>query len=233
MKSLLALIALAIPLHASQLREIDAVFFCLKHSRDIREVQVPSGEKTTGIRLSTASLTLPEKITLPEDGKLRLLRTASAGNQPVVAATVAIPPALDQVLILLVPAPSSEPAAYRALVLDRAAASFPLGSYRIVNLSPHAIRGAIGRSYIEAKPGGGALLKLSGNPGQVQPLKFEYLNDSGWSRLTESRAAVRDDRRWLLCAYLDPATGRMNLRSIPDRTPAGAPSPLASIERSE
>ena len=27
------------------------------------------------------------------------------------------------------------------------------------------------------------------------------------------------DRRWLLCVYRDPDSGRMNLRSIPDRAP--------------
>ncbi|RYD49290.1 MAG: hypothetical protein EOP85_01910 [Verrucomicrobiaceae bacterium] len=49
-------------------------------------------------------------------------------------------------------------------------------------------------------------------------MRFEIEKEGRWSRLTETRCAVRKDRRWLLCVYLDPATGRVNMRSIPDRS---------------
>ena len=48
------------------------------------------------------------------------------------------------------------------------------------------------------------------------------------TNVAETRAAIRQDRRWLMFIFEDPATGRMNIRSIPDRTaPAKPEAPAA------
>jgi hypothetical protein len=88
----------------------------------------------------------------------------------------------------------------------------------MINISPHPIRGAIGKSIIESKPGSVANLKPEGEPGAIVAMKFEYYSENRWNLLTETRCAIRNDRRWLTCIYLDPSTGRMNIRSIPDRS---------------
>jgi hypothetical protein len=51
------------------------------------------------------------------------------------------------------------------------------------------------------------------------PVRFEFFDQDRWNLLTETRCAIRKDRRWLTCIYQDPVTRRMNIRSIPDRTP--------------
>ncbi|MCB1133646.1 MAG: hypothetical protein KDN05_21180, partial [Verrucomicrobiae bacterium] len=130
-----------------------------------------------------------------------------------------LPEGIGRALVVLFPAAEGSKEAYRSLVLNHDLQDFPLGVYRMINISPHPIRGAIARNYIEARPGGIANLKPAGEPGDVMPVRFEYFDEGRWNLLTETRCAIRRDRRWLTCVYQDPATGRMNIRSIPDRTP--------------
>ena len=76
----------------------------------------------------------------------------------------------------------------------------------------------MGRQVVKAEPGAIANLEIKGEPGSIVPVRFEFFEEKRWNLLTETRAAVRNDRRWLMCIYQDPSTGRMNIRSIPDRT---------------
>ena len=119
---------------------------------------------------------------------------------------------------MLFPAAADSTDKYRCVVFNHDLTDFPLGVYRLINLSDKPIRGAVGREFVETKPGGVANLALKGEPGAVIPLRFEFFEENRWNLLTESRAAVRKDRRWLMCIYQDPVTGRMNMRSIPDRS---------------
>jgi hypothetical protein len=109
---------------------------------------------------------------------------------------------------------------YRSIVINHDLGDFPFGAYRMINVSPHPVRGSVARDYIEAKPGGMANLEPQGEPGAIVPVKFEFFDKGRWNLLTETRAAIRKDRRWLTCIYQDPVTGRMNMRSIPDRSGA-------------
>ena len=43
--------------------------------------------------------------------------------------------------------------------------------------------------------------------------------------MTKTRWAFRKDRRSLLCAYLDPRTKRVKIRSIPERIVPATDSP--------
>ena len=124
--------------------------------------------------------------------------------------------------MVLFPAPKGATEPTAVLCFNHDLQDFPLGVYRLINLSPHPIRGAIAREFVEAKPGGVANLEPAGEPGAVVPVRFEFFDKDRWNLLTETRCAIRKDRRWLTCIYQDPATGRMNIRSIPDRTPVMA-----------
>ncbi len=214
MKKLAALIALALPLHAAtESRTVEVSFYCFKYAPGVESVQVSHGDATKAVRLSTANITQPVSLSFTGDQAL-IQRADKAG----VAAKVQIPAELGKALVVLMPSPSGSAEPYQAFALDYGHDRFPLGTYRLVNVSKHAVRGAIGRSYAEVKPGGIAGIELKGEEGATQGAKFEFNEKGKWNRLTESRCAVRRDRRWLVCVYQDPATRRMNLRSIPDRT---------------
>ena len=134
---------------------------------------------------------------------------------------------IRRALVVLFPNPKNPKEPYRSLVLDHGLKGFPLGVYRLINVSPYPVRGIIGRETAQVKPGGIAQLELMGEPGATAQMRFEFFDKNRWNLLTESRCAIRKDRRWLACIYSDPATGRMNIRSIPDRTatPAATPAP--------
>ncbi len=214
MKYLLAFLALALPLHADP-RNVDVSFFCLKYAPGTQELHVP--QQPDAIRLSTANITAPVTVAVENDEAFfHTTAILDPKKLPPLAAKVHIPKNVNKALVVLVPAPSGSLQPYHGLVIDHGA-DFRMGTYRVINFSKRSIRGAIGKSYIEANSGASANLELQGDAGAVQGVRFEFHDGERWNRLTETRCAVRKDRRWLLCVFQEPG-GRMNMRSIPDRT---------------
>jgi len=173
------------------------------------------------VELSTANIVGPVMSLLTE-GKLTVhgepTPSAEGGTTYPVIGSATLPSGLRRALVVLLPDPENKQTPYRTLVIEHDPEGFPLGTYRLINLSTHPIRGAVGRSIVRAEPGGLATLEPKGEPGSVLPVRFEYHANERWNRLTETRCAVRKDRRWLMCVYRDPKTRRLNIRSIPDRT---------------
>ena len=150
--------------------------------------------------------------------------TSMTGRSPLragspVLATAKVPKGIQRALVIQLPASKGAAEPYRSLVLNHDLQDFPLGVYRLINISPHPIRGAIAHNFVEAKPGGIANLEPAGEPGAIAPMRFEFFEQDRWKLLSVTRCAIRKDRRWLTCIYQEPATGRMNIRSIPDRAP--------------
>jgi hypothetical protein len=109
-------------------------------------------------------------------------------------------------------------------VVDQSESEFPPGSYQLINSPPYPVRCRVGgRSALSASGTVQALQPID-VPGKMMSVEFEYHDGERWRRMTTTRWAYRNDRRSLLCLYLDPADKRMKLRSIPDRviTPATA-----------
>ncbi len=207
---------------AEPLPKIVASFYAFGYVSGHEKVRIMTGaESFQEIQLSTANIVGPvEAVAI--DGSLRICdnpQTVEGKVTHPVLSTVKLPAGIKRALVILFPAAKDGKEPYRSLVLNHDLKDFPLGVYRLINVSPHPIRGAIARDYVEAKPGGVANLEPGGAPGAVVPLRFEFFDQGRWNLLTETRCAVRKDRRWLTCVYQDPVTGRMNIRSIPDRTP--------------
>jgi hypothetical protein len=214
--------------------KISASFYAFAYVPGHESVQVPTvGGAFQTVRLSTANIIGPVACPVV-DGKLTLHSAKApaepANAAPAVLTTATVPTGIKRAVVILFPPAAGKTDEYRSLVINHDATDFPLGIYRLVNLANKPIRGAVGREIVQAKPGGIADLKLTGTPGTVVPVRFEFFEEKRWNLLTETRAAIRDDRRWLMFVYEDPATGRMNIRSIPDRTrpatpPAAPPAP--------
>jgi hypothetical protein len=209
--------------------KINASFYAFAYAPGHEKVHVMTGaEAYEEVQLSTANIVGPVTV-VAVAGALRIcdkpLTVERKITHPVLA-TAKIPQGIQRALVVLFPAAKGAKEPYRSLVLNHDLKDFPLGVYRMINISPHPIRGAIARKFIEAKPGGIANLELAGQPGTIAPVRFEFFDQGRWNLLTETRCAIRKDRRWLTCIYKDPATGRMNIRSIPDRTP----TPVAVAE---
>lgn len=210
---------------AEPLPKVAASFYAFGYVPGHDKVQIMTGaEAFEEIQLSTANIVGPVTAAAVNGALLICDKPVTVGDKithPVLS-TAKLPSGIKRALVILFPAPKGGKEPYRSLVLNHDLQDFPLGVYRMINISPHPIRGAIARDFIEAKPGGVANLKPAGEPGSVVPVRFEYFDQGRWNLLTETRCAIRKDRRWLTCIYQDPVTGRMNIRSIPDRTPVVA-----------
>lgn len=213
MKPLLALLALTASAFA-ETRNVQVSFYCLKYVPGQETIHVRNGDVLEDVRLSTANLTNPVTATVT-DGEAFIHKQGGEPKSSPLAGRVVIPAAVSKALVVLVPSGGPEP--YRSLVIDHGD-SFKLGTYKVINFSQRPIRGAIGKSFIQAGAGHTTELELKGDAGTVQGVRFEFEKEGRWNRLTETRAAVRKDRRWLLCIFQDPTTERINMRSIPDRT---------------
>lgn len=220
MKYILTLLALASPLIAAETRNVEVAFYCLKYVPGIETIHIPKEAGSEAVRLSTANLTNPLQITLVDNQTVLHKSPAASPGQvppPPLAGRIKVPANINKALIVLVPNAGNAAEPYSTLVIDRGE-NFRLGTYRVINFSRQSIRGAIGKSFIEAHAGKISDLELKGEPGTVQGVRFEFEKEGRWNRLTETRCAVRRDRRWLLCIYQDPVTERINMRSIPDRS---------------
>lgn len=213
MKALAIIIALTLPLAAApEVRTVEASFYCFKQAPGVESISIVQGEKPATVKLSAANISDPVELPVVEG-----LATLRRPDSTAAAAKLKIPAGLRKALVVLLPAPSGSAEPYQAFAIDYARDTFRKGTYRLVNVSRHPVRGAIGRSYAEIKPGGTGDIELQGEEGATQGVKFEFHDQDAWKRLTETRCAVRRDRRWLVVVHEDPATHRMNLRSIPDR----------------
>jgi hypothetical protein len=213
-----------------QVQKIPASFYAFDYVAGHETVEIQTGANAfEEVRLSTANIVGPITA-ISAGGMLRIhakpVTVEGIVTHPVLSVTK-IPAGIRRALVVLFPNPKNPKEPYRSLVLDHGLKGFPLGVYRLINVSPYPVRGIIGRETAQVKPGGIAQLELMGEPGATAQMRFEFFDKNRWNLLTESRCAIRKDRRWLACIYSDPATGRMNIRSIPDRTatPAATPAP--------
>lgn len=201
--------------------KVAASFYAFDYAPKLQQVSIMAAEGDyQKITLSKANIIGPIEAVLV-DSNLALygapVETDGVITRPVVA-TVKIPSQIKKPLIVVFPAPEGKRRPYNSLVLDHANTDFPLGVYRVINASPFPIRGIISQNTIKTKPGSIEDLKPTGEPGTTVPMRFEYFENERWNLLTETRCAIRNDRRWLVCVYQDTRTGRLNLRSIPDRS---------------
>lgn len=224
--SFLSSAILLIPAIAQEHTIVSTHFYAFDYVSGCDSLMVPTGSETCQeMQLSKANIVGPVQVALA-DGVLTLYEKNPAVTQQAqrkALARVGYPSGLKNALIVLFPAGKGDALPYRALALNHHVQDFPLGVYRVINISPYAVRGAIGKSMIEAKPGSVGNLKPEGQPGAIVATRFEFFFEERWNLLTETRCAIRNDRRWLTCIYQDPSTGRMNIRSIPDRSAAFQP----------
>jgi len=222
-RPLLLLLAFA---HASLSQEappkIPTYVYAFAYAPGLKSIQLKTGDKAyQDLRLSTANIVSPVNAVI-SDGSISLHREPEANSEvenPVhpLIGKAKLKEGTKSALVVLLPSPPGSKLPYRSLVLEHARADFPMGVYRLINLSTYPVRGMVGQSIVRTKPGGIADLKLQGEPGAALPVRFEFFKDDRWNLLTETRCAVRKDRRWLMCLYEDPRTKRLNIRSIPDR----------------
>jgi hypothetical protein len=210
---------LPISLMAEELPTIPVSVFCFRYAGELRSLAVRSGEAATEtLELSTANLVGPVKAVV-ENGAVKFYQAPLVeGVVPLPAATVKLPAGCKRAVVVLVPNAAGETLPYRGFAFSHDNGSFPMGSMKLINLSPYPVRWNVGGEVMGLRPGAIEGFRPKGEPGSNQNVVFQFQKNERWLPMTTTRWAVRDDRRYLMCLYEDPATRRMGLRSIPDRT---------------
>ncbi|MEM1085490.1 MAG: hypothetical protein AAGI48_15365 [Verrucomicrobiota bacterium] len=217
------------PLFAQEkLPTVQASFYAFRYAPGLKTIYLRTGaESFEPTRLSTANLIGPRKSVVTNGAiTLHTMETTEDGTETYPVVGVAkLRGGISKALIVLAPINKKDSKnKYQCLVIDHQAAKFPKGSYKMVNMSPHPIRGMIGKgTRFNCASGKVATFKTKGTPGEALPVLFQYEKEDRWRTLTETRWAHTENDRALLCAYLDTATKRMKLRSIPDNTRRQAP----------
>ncbi|MFK7912024.1 MAG: hypothetical protein AB8F34_15695 [Akkermansiaceae bacterium] len=230
--SLLLIIATTAPVIAQESeREVSAAFYAFKYAEGLKVVYLRTGENSyEPIALSTANMVGPIKARVT-GGNLSLHSRASNEEGKTAypkVGSVKVPDGISKVLIILAPRTKTNIPSYQTLLVDRGETNFQPGSYKLINLSPYPIRGAIGRgTRFLCNNGKISTFKTKGTPGQALPVLFQYQKNDRWQRLTETRWAHSKNKRTLLCAYFDRSSRRMRLRSIPDNIARNQPKAVA------
>lgn len=200
---------------------IHVSIYCFRYAPGLDTIHLrDKGGGFVKTELSTANIVGPRQVII-DNGTVTLHRQETAADgaatYPVIG-RVRVPDACPRALLLLLPAAKDAEFPYRGLAFAHTDRDFPLGTMKIVNLSPYPIRGAMGDDTVSVASGRIVDFKPGGEPGVSLPVLFQFQREDRWQRMAATRWTLRDDRRLLMCVYEDPANGRMYLRSIPDRT---------------
>ena len=119
--------------------------------------------------------------------------------------------------MVVYPAAKDAGLAYDSKAVEADPKKFPLGSFNLVNLSPNPVRISHEEVMIELESAGGRIFTPDHPAGESLEVRMDYKTGENWALLSSARWAARNDRRTLVCFQLDPASKRMNIKSVPLR----------------
>jgi hypothetical protein len=197
-------------------KSLTVSIYCMAYADGLKSVFVRSGKNQyQDITLSTANVVETRGV-LVEDGRIVLHGPAGEdGKHPVVADAEL--GAIDQPLIVLHPAGADGGLAYHSKAVEMDSKKFPLGSFHLVNLSPHPVRILHDEEVIELQSEDVRIFIPDHSAGDSLSMRMDYKHDDNWLLLSSARWPSRNDRRTLVCFQLDPASKRMNVKSVPLR----------------
>jgi len=190
--------------------------YCMAYADGLKSVFVKSAKnRYQPINLSTANI-VEANDSLVEDGRILLYGPAGEdGNHPVVAnAEIG---AIRQPLIVLHPAGADDGLAYHSKVVEIDSKKFPLGSFNLVNLSPYPVRISHEDEVMELESEDTRIFMPDHSANDSLAMSMDYKTGENWLLLSSARWPSRNDRRALVCFQLDPASKRMNVKSVPLR----------------
>jgi hypothetical protein len=218
-RNLLLLFALALltpPTAGANPEKAKPLLFCVSYAPGFSSLFIKQADsRYQDIALSTANVI--ELAAAPiEKGTISLYGPAGDDGKHALAATVELVGTAAP-LIVLNPAAAGANPPYTATVVDAAPAKFPLGSYHVVNLSPHLVRINRDKTTVEIPAAGAHVYQAKSDDGAPLAITIDYKPENEWLLLSSSNWASRDDRRTLVCIVEDPSSKRMVIKSIPLR----------------
>jgi hypothetical protein len=206
------LLGLTLAASAQETPNISLRTLCFTHVDQVQKVFATGSEPGSSVEvpLFTETFSNPVEV-VATDGKLTFSLAAPAKDVPVLPAVKI--PAGQRILCLFLPNPGKKNQPYRVVAMADDMASFPLGSIKLMNLTPAVLRFDLGE-FSDAK----GLTVAPGKTGQIATIrKVNHLNQYDANALYQMKpgefvqfynsrwrsvAAKRD----IAIAYLDPVS---------------------------
>lgn len=161
---------------------------------------------------------------------------SSDNRAPVAAATIA--PEVKAAILVFVPvakapaaapAPAApEPLPWKVFVIEDTVKNFPDGGAFVANFYKQDVAFVIGENKILLKSGKshGLARPEKRDAFNMAPVVFQFQQDNAWRTASESLLRFVPGMRYLIFAYVDPASGRPRISTFQDFMPLAPPNPV-------
>jgi len=214
-------------LHAEDVRLIRCRFLCFGSGATPASLIVASDKGSDITCAVSDSQISPETVCPAKSDTIAFL--SSADRKPVAVAKVAAP--LNHVILIFVPAAKAPDALpWRVLVIEDSEKNFPDGGVFVANFYNKDIRMQIGDKTGLLHSGGEYGFPLPGKRDtfNMAPVVFQFQIDGQWRTANESMLRFLKGMRYLIFAYVDPASGRPRISTFNDvAPPPKPPTPMA------
>lgn len=213
--SLALLLGLTLATSAQGTRKIALRTLCFAHVEDVQKVFVAGSEpgSSTEVPLFTETFSRPVEV-VAIDGKLTFALAAQAAGQAKASAPTLPPvkvPDGARILCLFLPNPGKKGQPYQVVALADDLVSFPLGSVKLMNLTPAILRfdlgefaGSQGVTVAPGKTGTLASIRKVNHLNQYDAKALYQMNPGEFVQFYNSRWRSVAAKRDIAIAYLDP-----------------------------
>ncbi len=231
MRFLLVSLILLLPGHASsqETRQVQCRFLRFGGDDDSATVLVQASKGTeVSCALSTSALSAPVAC-MATDNKIAFL---TAGDKKP-AAVVAIPAQVRTAVLVFVKNEGADASSgglpWKVMAIEDSPKNYPEGGAFVVNLYSKDIRFVIGehKGMLHPAMSFGYAAPTQKDDFNMAPAVFEFQQGETWRLASESNLRFLPAYRYLIFAFVDPASGRPRIRTIQDfgKTPVPVPAP--------
>ncbi len=183
---------------------------------------IAAAEKGTEINCPLSSSQISRKVVCFAVGN-QIPFLSAADRKPLATAT--IPPGVSSALLVFIQAPGgteAAAAAWKILVIEDTAKTFPDGGAFVANFYNKDIRFIIGEHKGLLRAGGlhGYPMPEERDSFNMAPVVFEFQQAEKWRIANESALRFLPGMRYLIFAYADPRSGRPRINTYQDMAPA-------------
>ncbi len=167
----------------------------------------------------------PELVLGLKDNALHFL--SAEDRKP--AATAKIPAGMKRAILIFVAADKGAAGLpWRVFVIEDSSKNFPEGGAYVANFHRQDIRFVIGENKTMLKPGGshGFPRPDKRDDFNMAPVIFQFQQKEVWTTASESMLRFVPGMRYLIFAYVDPASGRPRISTYQDFKRADPPPPV-------
>ncbi len=202
-------------LHAQDIRHISCRFLCFGCGKAPPAI-ISVSDKGADISCPISENMLSHEVVCNAQADT-IAFISSADRKPAAVAKVS--PTMNHVILIFVPGektPNALP--WRVLVIEDSAKNFPDGGLFVANFFNNDIRMRIGDHTGLLHAGGQYGFPMPGgrNAFNMAPIVFQFQQNGQWRTASESMLRFLKGMRYLVFAYVDPASGRPRISTIQD-----------------